>query len=64
MTASEMYTPDIVDIDEKLSELVDEMQRSIESESPVQKLFAVDGLGHRPNEQRPLLTWSNGLATR
>jgi hypothetical protein len=46
------YTPDGMDVEGKLSEAVADLHPRYES--PVRDLFAVDGLGNQPNEQRPL----------
>jgi hypothetical protein len=54
MTDIDLNTPDSIDIEEKLHDAVDELQK--DTESPTQELFAVDGLGNTPNEQRPLRT--------
>ena len=45
-------TPDTMNVGEKLEKALYELHP--EYDSPIQDLFAVDGLGKKPNEQRPL----------
>jgi len=52
MTVTDLYTPDTLDVKDRFRDALEDLHP--QPEIPAKSLFAVDGLGNRPEEQRPL----------